>query len=67
MLRVFGWLIVLAVLYFGYQAGWFNFIVDYFSDSAKQARQERIIEHEDGSYTEVKYRNVFDVVFSGKN
>ncbi len=67
MFRIFGWLIVLAILYFGYQAGWFNAIINYFSESARQARQERVIEHEDGSYTTVKYRNVFDVLTSGKN
>ena len=31
-------------------------------ESAAKARQEQVIEHEDGSYTTVKYRNVFDLL-----
>lgn len=64
MLRVFGWLIVLIILYYGYQAGWFTGIINYFSESSKNAREERVIEHEDGSITTVKYRNVFDFLLS---
>ena len=62
MVKVFGWLIVLAILYFGWQAGWFNSIISYFSDSARAARQERVIEEEDGSITTVRYRNVIDIL-----
>lgn len=62
MLRVFGWLVVLAVIYYGFQAGWFTGIINYFSESAKAARQEQVIEHDDGSITTVKYRNVFDLL-----
>ena len=64
MLRVFGWLIVLMILYYGYQSGWFTGIINYFSESSKNARQERVIEHEDGSISTVKYRNVFDFLLS---
>ena len=64
MLRAFGWLIVLMILYYGYQVGWFNGIMNYFSESSKNARQERVIEHEDGSISTVKYRNVFDLLLS---
>ena len=64
MLRVFGWLIVLMILYYGYQSGWFNGIINYFSESSRNARQERVIEHEDGSISTVKYRNVFDFLLS---
>ena len=66
MLRIFGWLIFFAIIYYGWQAGWFTSVLDYFSESSKAARQEKVIHHEDGSYTEVKYRNVFDVLTSGK-
>ncbi len=66
MTRVLCWLIFLAIIYFGWQSGWFQPIFDYFSESARAARQEKVIHHEDGSYTEVKYRNVFDVLTSGK-
>ena len=45
-----------------YQAGLFNGIISYFDESAAKARQEKIIEHEDGGYTTVKYRNVFDLL-----
>lgn len=62
MLKVFGWLIVLAILYFGYQAGWFTSIINYFDESSRAAREERVIEHEDGSITTVKYRNVLDIL-----
>lgn len=65
-MRVFGWLILLAAIFFGYQQGWFDFVIDYFSESSRNAREERVIEHEDGSITTVKYRNVFDVLTSGK-
>ena len=64
MLRVFGWLIVLMILYYGYQSGWFNGIINYFSESSRNARQERVIEHEDDSISTVKYRNVFDFLLS---
>ena len=64
MLRVFGWLIVLIILYYGYQSGWFTGIINYFSESSRNARQERVIEHEDGSISTVKYRNVFDLLLS---
>lgn len=62
MFKVFVWFIVLAGLYFAYQSGWFNSIVNYFSESAAKARQEKVIEHEDGGYTTVKYRNVIDLL-----
>ena len=64
MLRVFGWLIVLIILYYGYQSGWFTGIINYFSESSKNAREERVIEHEDGSISTVKYRNVLDFLLS---
>ena len=64
MLRVFGWLIVLIILYYGYQTGWFTGIINYFSESSKNAREERVIEHEDGSISTVKYRNVLDFLLS---
>ena len=64
MLRVFGWLIVLIILYYGYQAGWYTGIINYFSESSKNAREERVIEHEDGSISTVKYRNVLDFLFT---
>ncbi len=67
MLRIFGWLIFLAVVYYGWQAGWFSPVVNYFSEASRAAREEKVIEHEDGSITTVKYRNVFDVLTSGKN
>ena len=66
MLRIFGWLIVLAILYYGYQSGWFTGIINYFSESTRNAREERVIEYEDGSFSTVKYRNVFDMFSSGK-
>lgn len=66
MLRIFGWLIFFALIYYGWQSGWFTPIFNYFSEASRAARQEKVIHHEDGSYTEVKYRNVFDVLTSGK-
>lgn len=62
MFKVFIWFIVLAGLYYAYQVGLFNNIMNYFSESSAQARQEKIIEHEDGGYTTVRYRNVIDLL-----
>ena len=61
-MKNFAWLILLGLLYFGWQAGWFNGITEYFSEANKQARQEKVIYHEDGSYDTVKYRNVIDLL-----
>ncbi len=62
MYKVFLWIIFFIALYFAYQAGWFHNIANYFSESEKFGRQERVIEEEDGSITTVRYRNVFDIV-----
>ncbi len=59
MFKLFVWLLVFAGIYFAYQAGWFNSIISYFEESA---RQERVIEEEDGSITTIKYRNVIDLL-----
>lgn len=64
-MKNFGWLVLLGVLFYGWQAGWFDAVINYFSESSMAARQEKVIEHEDGSITTVKYRNVLDVIFSG--
>lgn len=64
MVRVFVWLLIIGAAYFAYQAGFFHNIGNYFSESAAKARQEKVIEHEDGSYTTIKYRNVFDVLLN---
>ncbi len=61
--KFIGWIVVLAVIFFAYQAGFFNGILDYFKMSAAKAGQEEVIEHEDGSITTVRYRNVFNVLF----
>ena len=47
-MKNFGWLVLLGILYYGWQAGWFDAIIDYFSESSRAAREERVIEHEDG-------------------
>ncbi len=62
MFKLIVWIIIFAGIYFAYQAGMFNSIINYFDASAAKARQEKIIEHEDGGYTTVKYRNVFDLL-----
>lgn len=62
MAKVFCWLIVLGALYYVYQAGWFNGIVEYFQDASKYSKQEKIIHHEDGSYSTIEYKNVFDLL-----
>ena len=48
-MKNFGWLILLGLLYFGWQAGWFDQILNYFSESSKQSRAEQVIEEEDGN------------------
>ncbi len=63
--KIAGWIILIVLIVVGYQAGWFNSIINYFSESSRQARQERVIEESDGSVTTVKYRNIFDIL-SGK-
>ncbi len=66
MFKLIVWIIIFAGIYFAYQAGFFNGIINYFNESAIQARQEKVIEHEDGSYTTVRYRNVFDLLLGRK-
>ena len=65
-MKNFGWLVLLGILYFGWQVGWFDQIISYFSESARNARAEQVIEEEDGSITTVRYRNVFDLLLDGK-
>ena len=60
--KVLGWIVVIGLIYFGYQAGWFTSIINYFTDSYDKARQEQVIENPDGSVTTVKYRNIFDML-----
>ena len=62
MAKVICWLLIFGGIYYAWQAGWFNGINEYFSESNRQARQEKVIHHEDGSYDVVKYRNVFDLL-----
>ncbi len=64
MQKLLVWIVVLGGLYMGYKAGWFDFITQYFSESAAKARQEQVIENEDGSITTVRYRNVFDLLLN---
>ncbi len=63
--KILGWIVVLGLLYFGYQAGWFTSIVNYFTDAYDKSRQEQVIESSDGTVTTVRYRNIFDML-SGK-
>ena len=60
--RIVGWLIIIGLVYYGFQAGWFTSIANYFKDSYNKARQEQVIENPDGSVTTVKYRNIFDML-----
>ena len=60
--KLFFWVIVILLIFVGYKAGVFDPVVNYFSESAKQARQEKIIQEEDGSITTVRYRNIFDLL-----
>lgn len=64
MQRLLVWVVVIAGLFMGYKAGWFDFIIQYFSNSSAKARQEQVIENEDGSTTTVRYRNVFDLLLN---
>ncbi len=61
MFKVLMWMALLIALFYAYQAGWFHNIANYFSESEKFGRQERVIEEEDGSITTVRYRNIFDM------
>lgn len=56
------WIIFFVGLFLAYQAGWFDAVVQYFSDTEKYSRQEKVIENEDGSYSTVRYRNVIDIM-----
>ena len=60
--KLFFWVIVILLIVGGYKAGVFDPVVNYFSESAKYARQEKIIQEEDGSITTVRYRNIFDLL-----
>lgn len=61
MFKVLMWMALLIALFYAYQAGLFHNIANYFSESEKFGRQERVIEEEDGSITTVRYRNIFDM------
>ena len=41
MFKVICWLLIFGGIYYAWQAGWFNGINEYFSESARQARQEK--------------------------
>ncbi len=62
MRSVLYWIIVIALIYCAYSAGWFNSIMNYFTDSAKFSKQEKVIYEEDGSVTTVKYKNFIDIL-----
>ena len=62
MFKILMWIVLFVALFYAYQAGWFHNIANYFSESERYGRQERVIEEEDGSITTVRYRNVFDMV-----
>lgn len=59
--RILAWIVLLAGLFIGYQAHWFDGILEYFSNSSKQ---EKVIIEPDGSTTTVKYKNVFDILLN---
>ena len=56
------WVVIIALLVFGYFAGWFNPIINYFQKSAEYARQEQVINESDGSVTTVRYRSFVDII-----
>lgn len=60
--KILGWLVVIGIIYFAYQAGWFNSIYNYFTDSANLATQEQVIETSDGTITTVRYKSIFDIL-----
>ena len=61
--KVVGWIVVIAAVFFAYQAGFFNSILDYFALSAAKAGQEETIQNPDGSITTVRYKNIFNILF----
>ncbi len=62
MKSLLGWIIFIAVVWFGWQAGWFQSIVNYFTHSQALSGKEQVIEEPDGSTTTVKYRNAIDLM-----
>lgn len=62
MYKLFLWLVFLLALFFAYKAGWFNSIVNYFVETDRYSKQEKVIENPDGSVTSVRYRNIIDIV-----
>ena len=60
--RIIGQLIIIGLVYYGFQAGWFTSIANYFKDSYNKARQEQVIENSDGTITTVRYKSFFDLI-----
>ena len=65
MRKFIGWLIAAAVVYFGYRAGYFSGIINYFENISERSKEVQTIENDDGSITTVRYRSVVDL-FTGK-
>ena len=57
------WCLIIICVIVAYQMGIFDWIVQYFENSANKMQQETVTQNEDGSTTTVKYKNVFNVIF----
>ncbi len=62
MRQIIGILVLAAIAWYGYQAGWFSAIANYFSDSYSKAKQEQVVRESDGSVTTVRYRSFLDIL-----
>jgi hypothetical protein len=61
--RAISWILIIICVIVAYQMGIFDWIVQYFENSANKMQQETVTQNEDGSTTTVKYKNVFNVIF----
>ena len=57
--KAIGWILVIVAIFIAFQIGLFQKVADYFSASFSKTKQVEVIENDDGSYSEVRYRSIF--------
>ncbi len=66
MNKIIGLIVLLGGLYLGYQAHWFDEIINYVVDSYEKEKEEKVIYEPDGSITTIRHKNIIEIL-SGTN
>lgn len=59
--KAIGWIIVIALIIYAYQAGWIAIAINSMNEFVRNSQKEQVIEHADGTVTTVKYKNIFSL------